>query len=188
MPYRDDAIANAQVPAAGRINLDHVAHFVPHLDDAAPAIEQLGFTLTPFTPQVHRLDPAGPLVPAGTGNRCVMLKRGYLEFLTPTADTPLAMQLRTAIDRYVGAHVIAFGTATPERDYARLTEQGFAPLPPVALQRQISTLTGEDTARFTVVRYLPPRCPRAASSIARITRRNSYGNRDGRRIAIGRLH
>ena len=33
------------------------------------------------------------LVPAGTGNRCVMLRRGYLEFLSPTVETPMADQL-----------------------------------------------------------------------------------------------
>lgn len=159
MPHANDPIARAQIPPAGRINLDHVAHFVPNLDDATTALEQLGFTPTPFTPQMHRLEPGGPLTPAGTGNRCVMLKRGYLEFLTPTADTPLATQLRTAIERYVGVHVIAFGTATPDQDHARLTEQGFAPLPPVALQRQIGTPAGEDTARFTVVRVPPAAMP-----------------------------
>lgn len=159
MSRADDPIAKAQIPPVGRINLDHVAHFVPDLDTATPAIEQLGFTLTPFTPQVHRLEPGGPLMPAGTGNRCVMLKRGYLEFLTPTADTPLAGQLRTAIERYIGVHVIAFGTASPDQDHARLAEQGFAPLAPIALQREISTPAGEDTARFTVVRVPPAAMP-----------------------------
>lgn len=147
----------AQVPPAGALNLDHVAHFVPDTDAASAALERLGFTLTPFSPQSHRLEPEGPLVPAGTGNRCVMLERGYLEFLTPTLDTPVADQLRAAIARYVGVHLIAFGTAAPERDHARLASEGFEPLPPVALQRPISTQSGAATARFTVVRVPPGR-------------------------------
>ena len=56
---------------------------MPHVEGASAALEQLGFTLTPFSPQSHRLEPGGPLVPAGTANRCVMLERGYLEFVTP---------------------------------------------------------------------------------------------------------
>jgi hypothetical protein len=148
-------VARAQVPAAGKLNLDHVAHFVPHIDGASTALERLGFTLTPFSAQSHRVEAGGPLVSAGTGNRCVMLKRGYLEFLTPTGGTPHADQLRAAIQRYVGVHMIAFGTATPDLDHARLAKAGFQPLPTVALQRNVGTETGTDIVRFTVVRVPP---------------------------------
>ena len=144
-----------QVPPSGKLNIDHVAHFVPHVDAASSALEQAGFTLTPFSAQSHRLEPGGPLVPAGSGNRCVMLREGYLEFLTPTADTPIANQLRTAIQRYTGVHLIAFGSADAEADHARLEKNGFTPLPTVALQRQIGTEQGEETARFSVVRVPP---------------------------------
>lgn len=147
--------AAAQAPDPGKLNLDHVAHFVPHIDAASAALEKLGFTLTPFSAQSHRLQPEGPLVPAGTGNRCVMLQRGYLEFLTPTGDTPVADQLRASIRRYVGVHLVAFGTGAPDLDHARLANGGFAPLAPVALQRPVATEHGEDTARFTVVRVAP---------------------------------
>jgi hypothetical protein len=84
-----------------------------------------------------------------------MLQRGYLEFLCPTGDTPIANQIRTAIQRYVGVHLIAFGTADPIADHARLNKAGFGPLDPVALQREIDTEQGPDTARFTVVRVPP---------------------------------
>ena len=146
------SVANNQVPAAGELVLDHVAHFVAHMDVASGALENLGFTLTPFSAQSHRPEPAGPLAPAGTGNRCAMLGRGYLEFLTPTGDTPVANQLRTAIKRYVGVHLVAFGTAAPETDHARLAKAGFGPLPPLSLQREIATPHRTETARFTVVR------------------------------------
>jgi hypothetical protein len=96
--------------------LDHVAHFVPHVDSASSALEKLGFTLTPFSEQSHRTEPGGPVMPAGAGNRCVMLEQGYLEFLTPTGDTPVAGQLRTAIKRYTGPHLVAFGTSTARPD------------------------------------------------------------------------
>ncbi len=145
----------AQTPSSGRLNIDHVAHFVPHIDAASAALEQAGFTLTPFSEQSHRLEPGGPLTPAGAGNRCVMLEEGYLEFLTPTGDTPIAQQLRNSIKRYTGLHLIALGTVAPEADHARLEKQGFSPLPAVALQREIGTAEGRGTARFTVVRVPP---------------------------------
>lgn len=145
----------SQPPSPGKLNIDHVAHFVPHIDDASAALEQAGFTLTPFSAQSHRLEPGGPLMPAGSGNRCVMLREGYLEFLTPTADTTIASQLRAAIQRYTGVHLVALGTVAPELDQARLEKNGFAPLPAVALQREIGTEHGNETAKFTVVRVAP---------------------------------
>ena len=151
--------ASQQLPPPGAINVDHVAHFVPDSERAAAALTQLGFTLTPFSVQAHRLTPDGPLVPAGTGNRCVMLERGYIEFLVPLAETPLADQLRAAMQRYVGVHLIAFGTAAAERDHTRLVREGFAPQVPIALQRPIATEAGTDTARFTVVRVAPGTMP-----------------------------
>ncbi|HTP95701.1 MAG TPA: VOC family protein [Burkholderiales bacterium] len=148
-----------QQPSPGALNLDHVAHFVPDADAASAALEQLGFTLTPFSVQQHRTEANGPLVPAGTGNRCVMLKRGYVEILTPLADTPNAAQLRAAIARYTGVHLVAFGTVDPQADHARLAAGGFAPVPVVDLQRQLGTPDGEATARFSVVRPQPGRMP-----------------------------
>jgi len=148
-------IPASQNPSSGKLNIDHIAHFVPHIDDASAALERAGFTLTPFSEQSHRLEAGGPLVPAGAGNRCVMLKDGYLEFLTPLSDTTIAQQLRIALQRYTGVHLIAFGTSGAEADHTRLEKNGFAPLPPVALQREIGTEDGSGTARFTVVRVPP---------------------------------
>ena len=152
-------IPASQVPSPGALVLDHVGHFVPHIDAASAALEKLGFLLTPFSAQSHRLEPGGPVTPAGAGNRCLMLRRGYLEFLTPTGDTPVAGQLRASIKRYVGPHLIAFGTAAAEADHERLQKGGFAPLDSVALQREISTGSGQELARFTVVRVAPGTMP-----------------------------
>jgi hypothetical protein len=140
-------VHDAQLPASGTLTLDHVAHFVPDRDAAADALARLGFTTTPFSEQSHRTGPDAPVEPAGTGNRCVMLERGYLEFLTPFADTPIAEQLRVAIRRYTGVHLVAYGSADAETDHRRLEAEGFAPPDPVRLQREVST--GEDDVGAT---------------------------------------
>ena len=145
----------AQIPASGRLNLDHVAHFVAERDAAAAALDALGFTLTPFSEQSHRTEPGGPVLPAGTGNRCVMLREGYLEFLTPFADTPIAAQLREAIARYTGVHLIAYGSADAQADHDRLAAAGFSPLPLVRLQREADAPHGTTTVSFTVTRTPP---------------------------------
>jgi len=147
--------SGAQTPPAGTINLDHLAYFVP--DDAAchAALRVLGFAPTPFSLQYHRLAPAAPLVEAGTGNRCVMLREGYLEFLAPVSDTPVAATLHAAITRYVGLHSIVFGSADAAADRTRLEQHGYAPQPVIALQRAVGTETGEGVVRFSVVRVAP---------------------------------
>lgn len=152
MGWMHDYIARCQVPPPGRLVLDHVAHFVPDADAAARALRQLGFVATPFSAQSHRATPDAPPTPAGAGNVCVMLRRGYLEFLTRTADTPIADRLREAIARYVGVHLVALGSADPESDRSRLAAAGFAPLAVVGLERPIGTPDGERTARFAVAR------------------------------------
>lgn len=153
-------VHDAQIPTAGRINLDHVAHFVPDVDAGSAAFEAMGFTLPPFSVQMHKLAPGGPLVPAGTGNRTIMFRAGYIEMLVPISrETPVAQQLWDAIKRYTGVHLIAFGTPDAAVEHEWLTREGFGPQPTVALQRAIGTPQGEDTVRFAVVRVPPGAMP-----------------------------
>lgn len=147
--------ASAQSPPVGTINLDHLAYFVPDQDACAAALHALGFAPTPFSLQYHRLEPDAPLVEAGTGNHCAMLREGYLEFLAPLADTPVAATLRNAIDRYVGVHSIVFGSADAAADHTRLAHAGFAPAPVIDLRRTVGTASGDGIARFSVVRVPP---------------------------------
>jgi Glyoxalase-like domain len=159
MPASSIDAPTSNIPAPGALTLDHLAYFAADMTEAGAALERLGFRLTPFSEQSHRLQADGPLVSAGTANRLIMFEAGYLEILTPIADTPLAGQLRTAIARYAGLHLVAFGTSAPEADHARLEREGFDPLHPIALQRPISTEDGGSTARFTVVRVPPGTMP-----------------------------
>lgn len=155
MPYAD-----RQLPETDELFLDHIAHFVPDMDAAGTALERLGYTLTPFTHQQNSLKPGEPPVPAGTANRLVMLRRGYLEFLTSVADTPLAQQLRAAVERYVGLHLLAFAVGDAEAAWKRLQEHGFAPTPLVHLTRPVELPDGgTEDARFSVVRVPPGAMP-----------------------------
>jgi hypothetical protein len=140
-----------QLPAAGEIFLDHVAHFVPDMEAAGAALEAMGFRLTPFTAQENRTEDG--VVPAGTANRCAMLRQGYLEFLTAVSATPLAQRLRQAVSRYTGLHLIAMSVADPDLAARRLAEEGFAPEPLVHLVRPVTEGGGGETeARFSVLR------------------------------------
>ena len=143
-------VAGRQRPPPGSLFLDHVSHFVPDLGAASALLEELGFAVTPLSAQVTQDGPAG------TSNRCVMLRDGYLEFLTPTADTQNAQRMRKSMRRYRGVHLVCFGTPAAAEEHARLVRNGFAPRPLVHLKRKV-----EDgmTVRFSVVRAAPARMP-----------------------------
>jgi hypothetical protein len=138
--------ADRQRPPPGALFLDHVSHFVPSLDAAGALLARLGFAVTPVSAQVTQQGPAG------TSNRCVMLRDGYLEFLAPTADTPNARRLRASMRRYRGVHLVCFGTPAAEEEHARLARHGFAPQPLVHLQRKVERGM---KVRFSVVRAAP---------------------------------
>jgi Glyoxalase-like domain len=142
-----------QLPQPGAVFLDHVAHFVPAIEAAAQALQRCGFRLTPFTAQTNRVD--GNPIPAGTGNRCAMLRRGYVEILAATADTPLARQLTERLARHVGLHLAAFSTADAGLEHQRLAAAGFPVLPLVDMRRPVATASGDDWARFTIARIAP---------------------------------
>jgi hypothetical protein len=142
--------AERQKPAPGELFLDHVSHFVPDLDAAAEVLERLGFVVTPVSTQETREGKVG------ASNRCVMLEEGYLEFLTPTHDTPTAQRMRASMQRFIGVHLACFGTPDAEAEHARLAAHGFEPQPLVDLERKVE---GGDTVRFKVVRPAPDRMP-----------------------------
>ena len=142
--------ARRQRPSPGQLYLDHVSHFVPDLDAAGALLAKLGFAVTPISAQVTQEGPAG------TSNRCVMLRKGYLEFLTPTADTPNARRMRASMKRYRGVHLACFGTPAAEEEHARLESAGFAPQPIVRLERKVE---GGMKVRFSVVRAAPGKMP-----------------------------
>jgi hypothetical protein len=135
-----------QRPAPGDLCLDHVAHFVPDLAEAARDLEKLGLVVTPES--AHRTQHG----PAGTSNRCVMLEAGYIEILAPTMDTPNAQRVRERMKSFIGVHLCCFGTIAPAEEHARLAAHGFEPEPIVNLARNLYDGT---PVKFNVV-YAPP--------------------------------
>jgi hypothetical protein len=142
-----------QLPESGQIFLDHVAHFVPAMGAAADALERCGFRLTPFTVQTNQV--SGNSVPAGTGNRCAMLRRGYIEILAAAGDTPLAHQLTERLAHHIGLHLAAFSTADAADEHRRLAAAGFPVLPLVDMRRPVATGDGEKWAQFSIARVAP---------------------------------
>ena len=124
-----------QVPVKDEIFLDHVAHFVADLDVAGVQFQRLGFSCSDVNLQTN-LGDDGIARPSGTSNRLIRLRRGFLEILAATYDTPLAAQLKAAHSRYEGVHLLAFSHADLESKRVRLIADGFEMQPIVHMRRK----------------------------------------------------
>ena len=138
-----------QVPECAEIFLDHVGWFVGDLDQAAVRLQRLGFAPSAVWQQQNVMA-NGAALPSGTSNRLVRLRRGFLEFLAATSDTALAEQLRRALVRYEGLHLIALSHADLESQRARLVKCGFEMQSMVRLPGR----TDEEVS-WSVLRTLP---------------------------------
>ncbi|BBK43188.1 hypothetical protein STVA_32080 [Allostella vacuolata] len=178
-PTEAHAIAARQVPTGDQVVLDHLAHWVPNEPAASRRLAALGFTMAPFSHQVTRAAPDAPPVSAGTANRTIMLREGYIEILTTTGDTPNARTLLAGMGRYVGVHLIAFGLADPDATAERLAGAEFKPLPVVRLEREIETEGGgAGHVRFQVLRVAPDAMPEGRVQFCRhLTPENMWQGR-----------
>ena len=151
--------ADRQLPLAGEIFLDHVAHFVRDPEAASRALERVGFAPTHMSLQINPDPDGGEPQPTGTGNVTAMFSRGYIELLFKTADTPLGRELDAAMARYPGVHLAAFAVDDAAEAHRRLAEQGFRMRPLVDMRRPVDTGAGGGTAAFAVARVEPGEMP-----------------------------
>jgi hypothetical protein len=152
------AQADRQLPLGAEIFLDHVGHFVRDPQAASRALARAGFAPTPMSVQTQP-DTAGAPQLTGTGNVTAMLRRGYLEMLFKTAETPLGLELDAAMARYDGIHLVAFSVVDAGSAHRRLQQTGFRVRPLVDMQRPVDTVGKLGTAAFTVARLEPGEMP-----------------------------
>jgi hypothetical protein len=147
--------ADRQLPLEEEIFLDHLAHFVREPEAAGRALVQAGFAPAPLSIQSNPDPAGGPPQLTGTGNVTVMFRRGYVEILFKTSETPLARELDAALERHAGLHLVAFAVADAAQAHARLAASGFPVRPLVRMQRPVETESGPATAAFTIARVEP---------------------------------
>lgn len=143
-----------QLPERDEVFLDHVGYFVADLEAAGAQLERLGFRVSLVNVQTNA-DPKGELKPSGTSNRLARLKYGFIEMLAATHPTPLADQLKQALSRYSGLHLIAFSANDMRTQRTRLTQAGFAMQGIVELRRRDRTLPDNPVVHFSVLRPQP---------------------------------
>src|SRR5262245_3439792 len=140
-----------QLPVGEEIFLDHVGHFVRDPNTASAALIRAGFAPTAVSVQVSP-DATGKPQPTGTGNVTATFRRGYMDVLFKTADTPLGLEFEASLKQFSGLHLAAFSVADAEAAHKRLGASGFAMRPLVYFERPVTTATGSGTAAFTVTR------------------------------------
>jgi len=146
-------------PAVDELRLDHTGHWLSDAQAARDALVNLGFVVTPFSEQQVPGD-AGEMISAGTGNQCVMLDEGYLEFLTPLSATPTGQELTRGISRYQGLHIAAFDLSDAQSWHERCEAAGFPQNPVLDLRRDVKDEADTTVeARFAVARSKPPGMP-----------------------------
>lgn len=133
---------------SGAESLDHVGVCTRDGPALWAAYERLGFALTPVARQSGRRSPDAPVEPFATGNRCAMLRQGYIELLAILDPGLFTNRLDAFLDRYVGMHILAFGMADAALELERLRRAGID-LPGVAhLERPVDDPEGP-RARFS---------------------------------------
>jgi len=111
--------------AASAQGLDHVGVAGHDLTALAVTYERLGFQLTPLARHSGKRTPDGPVVPFGTGNRCIMLREGYLELIAIVDPGAFSNTLDRFLARYAGIHIIALDVQDAEANLPRLRKAGF---------------------------------------------------------------
>jgi hypothetical protein len=105
-------------------SLDHVGIAGRDLGTMAGAFERLGFQVTPLARHSGKRTPDGPVVPFGTGNRCIMLREGYIELIAIVDPAAFSNTLDRFLARYAGIHIIALGIDDETANLDRLRRAG----------------------------------------------------------------
>ena len=144
---------------SGITSLDHAAVMVTDLDAAGVVYERLGFNLTPLSQHSGALSPGGPVEKWGVANRCIMLRRGYLELMGVVDSALYDNRVPDSLARYEGIHILAFGCEDAASTADALAAAGFGATGVHALSRALGTPDGERLAKFNLVRLPPEEMP-----------------------------
>jgi hypothetical protein len=149
------------VPVFSRVpELDHVGLYVHSMQVAAQQYERLGFQLTALSQHSSQNLQTGAVTLAGVGNRCAMLRKGYLELVAIVDPTRDPRGVAAGLQRYEGLHILALRAYDVQATCAALRAEGFdASLGD--LRRTIDLPEGPQVARFTQVRTPAATLPEA---------------------------
>lgn len=148
-------------------SINHAGIVVRDLDATTARYQAMGFTLTPFSPHSGAWKPGEPVTQLGSGNRCVMFGRNYLEILANTDPARPSARLEGYLKSHQGGHIICFNAEDLPALERRLVAAGFGTSGVLPLQREIDTPEGMQTAKFERMQFAPDESPEGYIQAAR---------------------
>lgn len=134
-----------------RLSLDHIGIMGAALGPLSADYERLGFQLSRPSQHYGARTPGAAVEKWGTGNRCIMLRSGYIELLAVVEPALFQNRVPEYLARYAGAHIVAFGCEDAAAEAARLSPAGLAS-GVARLERPLPPEDGGQTLRFDLVR------------------------------------
>lgn len=154
--------------AAGDIDaVNHVGIAVRDLDAAAAVHAAMGFLVTPYSPHSAAWKPGDPVVPQGSGNRCVTFANDYLEILGSEDAANPAARIAGFLARHQGGHIICFNAEDLPAVETRFAANGIPTSGILPLQRELDGPEGRATARFERLRFDPTDSPEGFIQVAK---------------------
>lgn len=148
-------------------SINHIGIVARDLHASSHRYEQMGFTLTPFSPHSGAWKPGEPVTRLGSGNRCVMFEHNYLEMLANENPAQPSPRLEGFLKHHQGGHIICFGSEDLPSVEARLLASGLKTSGVLPLQRDVDTPQGAQTAKFERVQFAPDESPEGYIQAAR---------------------
>ncbi len=140
--------------ATGDIDsVNHVGIAVRDLDAVCQLYERIGFTLTPLSMHKGSLNPGEAPVPYGTGNRCAIFGKNYLEILAWIDKDKWDFGMKHFLSRHEGAHIICFGCGDAAVVDKRVSGNDIQTSGVIPLQRDLEMPEGTRTAKFECVHF-----------------------------------
>ncbi len=136
----------AAAQASPDICLDHVGFIVQDLDTTCNFLAQLGFTQTARANHT-RTNEQGQLVSAGSSQRSIMLRNGYVELMQIT-DPTAGHQLASAPGVRFGLHIFAFGTRNATLCHSLCVPNGIRAGPVLNWARPVNEVGVQGLAQF----------------------------------------
>lgn len=134
-------------------SINHVGIAAPEMSAIASRYEAMGFTLTPYSAHKGAWKPGQPVVPLGSGNRCIMFPNNYLEILAGESAANPGPRMQGFLQHHQGAHIICFGSEDLPSVARRIEANHIETSGIIPLQRDVDTPEGMQTARFERIQF-----------------------------------
>jgi hypothetical protein len=156
-------------------NFHHLGVMTADIEATVRHLERLGFKFAPLSVHKFALQPGAPLVALGTGNRCAIFRKNFLEIvgvIDPAQWDNLTKAQRGPYDidayisRYQGLHIMIFNADEIGVTRARFIKNGVPCSEISRIERNVDTPDGQRMMTAQTVHFPPGTNPEGGIQIA----------------------